>query len=204
MIESLLSWPTFLLALVVFGFAPGAVLRMIVLAFHRDDPRREELIAELYIVPRVERPFWVMQQLEVALFEGIWDRIVWAATGRVIYRWHLESGVARSVESPRTFFIPAEAERLSVGPGSIVQLIFAMKDGFGERMWVHVTTVKRRHLVGHLRNEPAFIPRLDPGARIKFTREHIINIKPEQVTHNDFEAPGGPVCLCRGCSTDRS
>lgn len=179
MIESLLSWPTFLLALVVFGFAPGAVVRVIVLAFHRDDPRRAELIAELYVVPRLERPFWVMQQLEVALVEGAWDRIVWAATGRVIYRWHLESAVARNLAYPETFWIPAEAERMSVGAGSIVQLIFEMSDGYAERMWVHVTGVERRRLVGHLRNEPAFIPRLEPGDKIKFKRDHIMDIKPE-------------------------
>jgi hypothetical protein len=30
-----------------FGFAPDAVLRLIFLAFSRNDPRREELLAEL-------------------------------------------------------------------------------------------------------------------------------------------------------------
>jgi hypothetical protein len=204
MINALLSWQSFVLAVVVFGFAPGAFLRLIVLAFHRDDPRRAELIAELYVVPRVERPFWVMQQLEVALFEGVWDRIVWAATGRVIYRWHLESGVARSLVYPKTFLIPAESERLSVGPGSIVQLMFEMNDGYGERMWVDVTEVKRRHLLGYLSNQPAFIPRLDPGDKIKFKREHIINIVSEHAVDNDVEKPTGPICVCRGCSTSRN
>jgi phosphatidylserine/phosphatidylglycerophosphate/cardiolipin synthase-like enzyme len=59
----------------VFGFAPGAVLRVIVLAFRRDDPRRTELLAELPNVPRIERPFWVCEQLEVALFEGLVGRL---------------------------------------------------------------------------------------------------------------------------------
>lgn len=68
------SWPMLLLALVVFGFAPGLVLRLIVLAFPRDDPRREELLGELHAVPRFERPFWVADQLEVALFEGVHGR----------------------------------------------------------------------------------------------------------------------------------
>ena len=35
----------------------------------------DELIAELYAVPRVGRPFWVAQQLEVALFEGLGHRV---------------------------------------------------------------------------------------------------------------------------------
>jgi len=38
-LSTIVSWKTFLVALLVFGFAPGAVLRLIVLAFHRDDPR---------------------------------------------------------------------------------------------------------------------------------------------------------------------
>ena len=71
----LLSWPTFGIALLVFGFAPGALLRVIVLAFPPGDPRRRELLAEVYAVPRAERPFWVAQQLEVALFEGLVGRL---------------------------------------------------------------------------------------------------------------------------------
>ena len=54
---------------------PGAVLRLILLAFKRDDPRRTELLAELPHVPRMERPFWVFEQLEVALFEGLAGRL---------------------------------------------------------------------------------------------------------------------------------
>jgi len=67
-------WPTFGVALLVFGFAPGAVLRLVVLAFNRDDPRRRELLGELYAVPRIERPFWVAEQIEVALFDGLRGR----------------------------------------------------------------------------------------------------------------------------------
>lgn len=66
-------WPL-LVALVVFGFAPGAVLRVIVLAFPRDDPRRRERLGELYSVPRLERPLWVFEQLDRALIEGLLTR----------------------------------------------------------------------------------------------------------------------------------
>lgn len=76
----IVSLPTLLIALLIFGFAPGAVLRLIVLFFPRDDPRRRELLGELYAVPRIERPFWVAQQLEIALFEGLRDRFrAWRA-----------------------------------------------------------------------------------------------------------------------------
>lgn len=70
-----LAWPTLGVALVVFGFAPGVALRMIVLFYERGNPRRQELLGELYGVPRIERPFWVAEQLEVALFEGLGGRI---------------------------------------------------------------------------------------------------------------------------------
>src|SRR5690348_1781497 len=71
----LVSWPMFGIALLIFGFAPGAMLRLIVLLFPRDDPRRHELLGELHAVPRFERPFWVVEQFEVALFEGLAKRL---------------------------------------------------------------------------------------------------------------------------------
>jgi hypothetical protein len=175
-LEAVLSWRTLLLALLVFGFAPGALLRVIVLAFERDDPRRAELLAEIHAVPRLERPFWVFEQLEVALFEGVWERVVWAATGRIIHRWHLSSGVERNRLHPKTLYIPSDDEKHDVEPGVVVKLMFEMKDGWGERMWVEVVEVSKSHLVGVLVNQPIGIPRLYHGDTVKFRREHIIDI----------------------------
>src|SRR5262245_11933509 len=80
LILHIIAWPTFLIALGVFGFAPGVALRLIVLAYNREDPRRRELISELYHVPRIERPFWVAEQLETALFDGCRGRLAaWRA-----------------------------------------------------------------------------------------------------------------------------
>ena len=78
-----LAWPILAVALLMFGFAPGVVLRLIVLAFRRDDPRRRELLAELYAVPRIERPFWVAGQLEMVLFEGLRGRLTGGAAGSI-------------------------------------------------------------------------------------------------------------------------
>jgi hypothetical protein len=75
LLEAVASWPSLGLIVVVFGFAPGFCLRLIVLAYPRGDARRAELIAELYAVPRIQRPLWVAEQLEVALFEGLGRRI---------------------------------------------------------------------------------------------------------------------------------
>lgn len=75
LLTQLLSWKALLAVATVFGFAPGAALRLIVLAFPRSDPRRRELLAELRAVPRLERPIWVAEQLEVALAEGVAGRL---------------------------------------------------------------------------------------------------------------------------------
>lgn len=74
-LQAVAGWETLLVAVLVLGVLPGAALRVIVRAFPKEDPRRRELQAELYVVPWWERPFWVAQQLEVAVFEGLGGRI---------------------------------------------------------------------------------------------------------------------------------
>ncbi|MGH3854277.1 MAG: hypothetical protein ACRDR6_12450 [Pseudonocardiaceae bacterium] len=69
LLKAVESWRSLLVVLVVFGLAPGVCLRQIVRVYPPGDPRRAELIAELYAVPRWERPLWVAEQLEVALSE---------------------------------------------------------------------------------------------------------------------------------------
>lgn len=75
LLDTATSWRSLLLAVVAFGFAPGFCLRLLVLIYPRSDPRRTELIAELYVVPRIQRPLWVAEQLETALFEGLPHRL---------------------------------------------------------------------------------------------------------------------------------
>ncbi|GAA2685867.1 DUF2314 domain-containing protein [Nonomuraea recticatena] len=176
LLDAIVSWPALVVALAVFGFAPRLLLRLIVLAFPRDDPRRQELLAELSAVPRVERPFWVCEQIEVALIEGVWERLMWAATGRIIDRWNLGSGVKLNREHPDSFWIPSEEEKQAIAPGIRVKLMFRMKDGWGERMWVEVDEIKKRHVTGRLINQPIGIPRLTHGDKIRFKREHVIDI----------------------------
>lgn len=66
---------SFLLFLLVFGVMPGIVLRLIVRAHPRETGRREELVAELYSIPPLRRPLWVAEQLELALTEGLVQRL---------------------------------------------------------------------------------------------------------------------------------
>ncbi len=175
-LDAILSWPTFVIALVVFGFAPGAVLRLIVLAFPSDDPRRRELLAELHAVPRIERPFWVMEQLELALFEGIWGRVVWAATGRIIDRWRLDDYVAELHRVEPEMYGLSDEEIAAIEPGTLVKLTFTMKDGWAESMWVRTVAIGKDRFVGRLANQPAGIPRLNHGDKIKFKKDHIVRL----------------------------
>ncbi len=65
------------LAVLIFGFAPGIALAAIVRLIP-DIDRRRELQSELYEVPpRWERPFWVAEQLEVAVRIGLTPRLEW-------------------------------------------------------------------------------------------------------------------------------
>ena len=175
LLQTVVSWQTLIVVLVIYGIAPGVALRLIVLAFERDDPRRAEMLAELRVVPRHLRPIWVAEQLEVAVFEGLFERASRWADRMIIHRFRLRSGVAQHEISPNTFWIPSEAEKDAVRPGDLVKLMWEVRGLPGERMWVHVTQVKGDRLEGQLSNTPVFVG-LDPGARVKFKREHIIDI----------------------------
>jgi hypothetical protein len=114
LILHVIAWPTLGLLLLVFGFAPGAVLRLIVLMYPPDHPRRRELIAELYVVPRIERPFWVAEQVETALFEGLGGHLTaWRAKRLVpvlVYVRHPTGGLVTL-----QLRLVAELKRTTVG-----------------------------------------------------------------------------------------
>jgi hypothetical protein len=69
-----------------FGLAPGLLLRVIVLMYPKDDPRRTELLAELYSEEGkrayLDRVVWVFEQLELALCEGLRLRAAHSRTAR--------------------------------------------------------------------------------------------------------------------------
>jgi hypothetical protein len=60
-----------LLAMLLFGFSPRLLVRILIRAWPADDPRRRELMAELGNVPYLERLWWVGEQVETALFDGL-------------------------------------------------------------------------------------------------------------------------------------
>ncbi len=67
----MVSVKALLLGLLIFGVGPGLVLRGIAAFYPPGHERRRELRGELPAIPRWERPFWVAEQLEPALLEGL-------------------------------------------------------------------------------------------------------------------------------------
>lgn len=168
--------PTFLLALLIFGFAPGMVLALVVKLLNKEDPRRRELQAELYAVPRWERPFWVCQQFEVGLREGFAPNVSWWL-GRVwLHRAKLESGLELHRQYPETFEIPDAADKRWLEPGDFVKLMWAVRRSPGERMWVEILQRKGDRVVGRLSNEPLFA-HMNAGDTIKFHIDQIIDFE---------------------------
>ncbi|MCY1659276.1 hypothetical protein OVA21_19170 [Dietzia sp. SL131] len=169
------------LSILIFGLAPGLILALIVKLIP-DEDRRRELQAELYEVPRWERPYWVAQQLEVALRLGASPRIGWWWGKHVWHRAKIESGIERNRQSPETFWVPDGQEKAQVGPGDIVKLMWHVPrmDLSGERMWVRVTHRRGDRLIGRLDNYPvcAFLNYDDV---VKFHIDDIIDISaPEE------------------------
>jgi hypothetical protein len=173
------SWRWLVTPVVLLGAAPGIGARLISLMYAPGDPRRQELIAEVYVVPYHSRPIWLGQQLEVAVCEGLPDRWRDALASRAACRWSLEDGEDLNRQHPDTFWLPPERARRDLNPGDFAKVIFRAKDGWGERMWVEVANRdSRRHYTGKLVNRPVGIGRLLPGDKVKFRPEHVIDIDP--------------------------
>jgi len=165
------------LALLIFGFAPGIALAAIVRLIP-DPDRRQELQAELYTVPRWDRPFWVAQQLEVAIRVGVFPEVSWYWGRWVWHRCKIDSGLERHRQHPDSFWVPDAEEKAELRPGDSVKLMWSVKHyaAAGERMWVEITHRKGDQLVGRLDNWPVFV-HLRPDETIKFHVDDIIDYR---------------------------
>jgi hypothetical protein len=65
----------YFLAVLLFGFLPGFTLRLMVKLYPPGDERRKVLLADMYELPRHKRWFFVAEQLETVLIEGLPERI---------------------------------------------------------------------------------------------------------------------------------
>ncbi len=163
-------------ALLIFGFAPGIVLALVLRLLAKDDPRRRELQAELYVVPRWERPFWVCEQLEVALREGLFPEVSWHWGRWVWHRAKIEHGLDWHRRYPDSFEVPSVLDKAQLAPGDSVRLMWSIKRyaASGERMWVEILDRDGDRLVGRLKNWAMFV-HLAPDATVKFHIDDIID-----------------------------
>lgn len=168
----------FALAVLIFGFAPGMALAAIVRLIP-DVDRRRELQAELYEVPRWERPFWVVEQLEVAIRVGLAPRVEWYWGRHVWHRSKLESGLEFHRQYPDTFEVPDDETKADIRPGDHVKLMWSVERFPGERMWVLVTERKGDRLVGTLDNSPVFVY-MDYSEKVSFHIDDIIDCRFEE------------------------
>lgn len=65
------SWQSLSIVVAVFGLLPNLLLHVIVRTYPASHPRRRELLAEFWAVPRIQRPLWVAEQLTTVLFEAL-------------------------------------------------------------------------------------------------------------------------------------
>lgn len=174
LIELSFPWGALAAAILVFGYFPGLVLSLVMKVYHRDDPRRAELQAELYAVPRWERPFWVAEQFELATREAAFPFASWWFGRLVWHRASLKSGVESNREHPDTFEIPTQEDRDSLQPGDRAKLMWQVRGWPGERMWVQIQSRRGDRCVGRLINDPMFV-HLHYGAKVSFHMDHIID-----------------------------
>jgi hypothetical protein len=92
LLQAVASWQALGGVLLLFGFGPGVVLRTVLLIYPKSHPRRRELIGELYACPRWDRPLWVAEQFEVAIFEGLSHR------RRQLVRWLFNRRIRASLK----------------------------------------------------------------------------------------------------------
>lgn len=167
----------FVSSLLIFGLAPGMVLAVIVKLFPKDDPRRRELQAELYVVPRWERPFWVFEKLDLAIRTGAAPELGWQWGRHVWHRARIESGMKSHIRSPETFWVPDQVSKDELQPGDHVKLMWRVKRRPGERMWVTITHREGDKLKGTL-NSCAIMANLYHGESIAFRIDDIIDCIP--------------------------
>lgn len=97
--------------------------------------------------------------------------------------WVLESAVERHHAAPARFFIPIEAARCSLVPGSSAKLLFLIEvpeeEGLVqcERMWVRVQSLSGATYLGVLENTPVTQTSLCRGDVVKFGPDDVADIR---------------------------
>lgn len=91
---------------------------------------------------------------------------------------------------PSSFEIPSKEEKNTIMSGDFVKLIFTDNSGdSNERMWVKITKIKRRKILGRLDNQPFLSKEIGVqlNDKIKFKKENIIDIYERNENRDQFK-----------------
>ncbi|MEZ6073401.1 MAG: hypothetical protein R3C10_24785 [Pirellulales bacterium] len=92
----------------------------------------------------------------------------------------LVDAVSENKQNPGTYDTPSEETRRRLPPQTTAKLVFDLKDGDAERMWVIVDRREGDEYIGVLANQPITSGLLRPGTAITFRAEHVIAVGTER------------------------
>jgi hypothetical protein len=95
------TFVTVIVFAVIFGLTPGFANRVLARAYPKEDPRRAEMIAELYSIPWVERWNWVFQNIERVIHEALPARVAEWLLARAVPTYPRHTIRHRSVRGRR-------------------------------------------------------------------------------------------------------
>jgi hypothetical protein len=172
LLDAAASWESLVAVLLVFGLAPGLVLRSMLLLYPKEHPRRAELLAEFKVIKRPIRPLWVAEIISVCLFEGLGERSKARALQR--RRRHLRGPTARTARD--WLFVPDPASMLLQSLllplalfsffGGLLSMFLGHTLAYSVSAVVVVTTATGSFIVYRRRRQrPRDLPELDPTSR---------------------------------------
>jgi hypothetical protein len=190
LIAEIADWKLFLVVIFVYGIFPQWILRALVHVWPKDDPRRTELLGELYEVPRIQRPFWVAEQLEAALADGLVARLRAADPDlktRIFIRLRLWSGYREIRRNPRELRGFRGIDRhVHLAVGQVVGVTIGPIGRDYTVIPVEITQAGRNRLVGRFARVPDHV--LPQWAKqIRFARKYVVGIEHEN-DHGHAEA----------------
>jgi DNA-binding transcriptional MerR regulator len=160
-IRSFLLQP-FVTALLVHCVFPGFILRLVVRLYPKGNPRRMELIGELYAMPHWRRPWFVAEQFETALSEGLPARI-----------GPLARGVARRIRALRSRKAPCPAPIVTTTSDASVE-------GYSGKRAADIVGISYRQLDYWARTDlirPSVADAHGSGSRRRYSYRNLLELK---------------------------
>jgi hypothetical protein len=127
-IDVVTDWRTLVVAIVGLGIIPGLLLRAILLPLPKGHPLRRELLAELKAIKTLDRPLWVIGQIETVVQEApaAWRGAI--AGRRISTHWLLVLWIPAGIMIAKTYGVWVGAVS-----GMVVGTVAGVVDGIRNR-----------------------------------------------------------------------